>query len=120
MARRPGSSRPAAPLRRALGLPVWGDLTLRLAAATLLVFIVVMIHWFDRNGLVDHADGHVSFLDVVYFTMISITTTGFGDIVPVAPLARSLANLESVIGQLFPATLLARLVALHLAHEDRG
>jgi len=88
MARRPGSSRPAAPLRRALRLPVWGDLTLRLAAATGLVFIVVMIHWFDRNGLVDHADGHVSFLDVVYFTMISITTTGFGDIAPVSDQSR--------------------------------
>jgi hypothetical protein len=55
-----------------------------------------------------------------YFSLATITTTGFGDIVPVAPLARSLANLESVIGQLFPATLLARLVALHLAHEERG
>src|SRR6478735_10077919 len=88
MARRPGSSRPAAPLRRALRLPVWGDLTLRLAAATGLVFIVVMIHWFDRNGLVDHHDGYVSFLDVVYFTMISITTTGFGDIAPVSDRAR--------------------------------
>jgi voltage-gated potassium channel len=47
-----------------------------------------MIHWFDREGLVDHLDGDVSFLDVVYFTMISITTTGFGDIAPVSDKAR--------------------------------
>jgi hypothetical protein len=33
------------------------------------------------------------------------------------PLVRSIANLESVIGQLFPATLLARLVTLHAATE---
>jgi hypothetical protein len=36
---------------------------------------------------------------------------------PVHPLARSLANVEAVIGQLYPATLLARLVTLEL--EDR-
>jgi voltage-gated potassium channel len=71
------------PLRRALWVPVWADIGLRLGAVLALVFIVVMIHWSVSDGLVDHADGHVSFLDVVYFTMVSITTTGFGDITPV-------------------------------------
>src|SRR5690606_30052935 len=80
--------RPFAPLRRAIKVPVWGDLGLRLGAAMLLVFVVVLLHWFQRDGLVDHADGHVSFLDVVYFTMISVTTTGFGDITPVSNGAR--------------------------------
>jgi voltage-gated potassium channel len=76
------------PLRRAIRIPVWGDLSLRLAAALLLIMIVVLIHWFGRDGLVDHHDGKISFLDVVYFTMISITTTGFGDIAPISPQAR--------------------------------
>jgi len=76
------------PLRRAVKVPVWADLGIRLSAALGLIFIVVMIHWFDRGGLVDHHDGHVSFLDVVYFTMISITTTGFGDIAPVSDRSR--------------------------------
>jgi voltage-gated potassium channel len=76
------------PLRRAIRLPVWGDLGLRLAAALSLVSIVVFIHWLDREGLKDSADGHISFLDVVYFTMISITTTGFGDIAPVSDQSR--------------------------------
>jgi hypothetical protein len=52
-----------------------------------------------------------------YFSLTTITTVGYGDITPLHPLARSLATLEAVFGQLFPATLLARLVALHLAHE---
>lgn len=76
------------PLRRAVGLPVWADISLRLGAALGLIFTVVLIHWFDREGLIDNVDGHVSFLDVVYFTMISITTTGFGDIAPVSDAAR--------------------------------
>jgi voltage-gated potassium channel len=76
------------PLRRAVRLPVWGDLGLRLGAALFLVSIVVLVHWLDREGLKDTADGHISFLDVVYFTMISITTTGFGDIAPVSDQSR--------------------------------
>ena len=76
------------PLRRALKVPVWADLGIRVAAALALVFLVVLIHWWDRAGLVDNLDGEVSFLDVVYFTMISITTTGFGDIAPISPRAR--------------------------------
>jgi hypothetical protein len=41
----------------------------------------------------------------------------YGDIVPVHPFARSLANVEAIIDQIYPATLLARLVTLELAHE---
>lgn len=76
------------PLRRAVGVPVWADLALRLAAALALIFFVVLVHYADREGLVDNHDGQVSFLDVVYFTMISITTTGFGDIAPTSDRAR--------------------------------
>ena len=76
------------PLRRALKVPVWADLFIRLGLALSLVFLVIMIHWWDREGLVDNLDGEVSFLDVVYFTMISITTTGFGDIAPISDRAR--------------------------------
>lgn len=76
------------PLRRTVALPVWADFAIRIGAALGLVFIVVMVHWFDREGLKDTHDGVISFLDVVYFTMISITTTGFGDIAPVSDRAR--------------------------------
>lgn len=76
------------PLRRAVRVPIWADVGIRLAAALSLIFAVVLIHWSDRDGLIDNHDGVVSFLDVVYFTMISITTTGFGDIIPVSDRAR--------------------------------
>ena len=49
-----------------------------------------------------------------YFSFVTLTTTGYGDIVPVHPIARSLCNLELIIGQLYPATLLARLVSLEV------
>jgi hypothetical protein len=55
--------------------------------------------------------------DLVYFSFSVMTTSGFGDIVPIDPFARSLANVESVFGQLFPATLLARLITLEIEHR---
>jgi voltage-gated potassium channel len=76
------------PLRRAVPISVVADVGLRVTAMLALILIVVLIHWGDREGLVDHHDGHVSFLDVVYFTMISITTTGFGDIAPISDRSR--------------------------------
>ncbi|WP_296674756.1 TrkA family potassium uptake protein [Novosphingobium sp.] len=93
MSRQPRSARFRA-LRRRIPVPVWADVTLRLSAALALVAFVVLIHWLDRDGLRDTVDGHTSFLDVVYFTMISITTTGFGDIAPVSDRARMI---EAVI-----------------------
>lgn len=53
--------------------------------------------------------------ELLYFSLTTVTSTGYGDILPVHPLARSLANLEAIIGQLYLAILLARLVSLHLS-----
>jgi voltage-gated potassium channel len=71
-------------LRRRGSLPVWAQLAWRAGLVVGLLVFTIALHWFEREGLKDSHDGHISFLDVVYFTMISITTTGYGDIVPVA------------------------------------
>jgi hypothetical protein len=55
---------------------------------------------------------------LIYFSFATMTTTGYGDISPLHPMARALCNLEAVFGQLYPATLLARLVTLELAHRE--
>jgi hypothetical protein len=55
---------------------------------------------------------------LIYFSFATLTTTGYGDVSPIDPIARSLCNLEAIFGQLYPATLLARLVTLQLAHRD--
>ena len=50
----------------------------------------------------------------LYFSFVTLTTVGYGDLVPVAPAARSLATLEALLGQLYPAIILARLVSLQI------
>ena len=77
-----------ATLNRKSPLPAWAAIAWRVAFTVGLVVLAVLVHWAERDGLRDNTDGHVSFIDVFYFTMISITTTGYGDIVPVSQQAR--------------------------------
>jgi hypothetical protein len=56
---------------------------------------------------------------MLYFSLTTLTTTGYGDIVAVDPFARSLANFESVLGQFFIAITVARLVTMELADRHR-
>lgn len=53
-----------------------------------LIALVLLIFWVDRDGIKDSHDGHVSFSDIAYFTAVTITTVGYGDIVPVSDRAR--------------------------------
>ena len=57
--------------------------------------------------------------NLIYFSFVTLTSVGYGDILPVHPYARGLANVEAIIGQLYPATLLARLVTLELEGRRR-
>lgn len=51
--------------------------------------------------------------DAIYFSFVTLTTLGYGDIVPIAPGARMLATLEAVSGVMCLAVLIARLVAMY-------
>ena len=55
--------------------------------------------------------------DMAYFSFGTLTTAGSGDIAPIHAIGRSLVNIEAMIGQLYPATLLARLVTLEIEGE---
>jgi Ion channel len=68
-------------------------------------------------GLPQSGAEHGSGAALLYFSFSTLTTSTHGDIQPVFPMARNLANLEAMIGQLFPATLLARLISLQIAHR---
>lgn len=96
-------------------------LYLNIAAVFGIVYTAILSHWpgalvMSGGGPLEAApSGRTALL--TYFSLSTLTTTGYGDVVPVLPLARSLANLEAVMGQLFPGTLMARIVALHLEHS---
>ena len=57
------------------------------------------------------------FSAVAYYSFVTLTTLGYGDITPVSRLARSLSTMEAVTGQLYLAVLVARVVGLQIAHS---
>lgn len=56
----------------------------------------------------------------VYYSFVTLTTLGFGDITPVSPAARTLSWLEAVVGQFYIATLVAGIVSVLTAKAVRG
>jgi len=89
-------------------------LYLLIAMAFVSLFMIVGF-WVPKafNGMVLEDNQKLS-SSLIYFSFVTLTTVGYGDIVPIHPVARSLCNLESIIGQLYPATLLARMVSLEI------
>ena len=100
----------------------------RVMGAVLLYLTIAVIFvplYAFAGSLIPKAFTGISMLDtpalasnLIYFSFVTLTTTGYGDVFPVHPIARSLCNVEAIIGQLYPATLLARLVTLEIAHRD--
>jgi len=68
----------------------------------------------DSNALTHDRSGTLT-----YFSFVTLTTLGYGDIRPVTPMARTLCWLEAVIGQIFMTVLVARLVGLNLASHTQ-
>lgn len=75
-------------LRRKSRSPVWVSLVWRTLLAFALIGVALAVHWFDRDGLRQSSGEPITFGDVLYFTMITVTTVGYGDIVPVTQQAR--------------------------------
>jgi hypothetical protein len=67
------------------------------------------------NGFRPGASVHFS--EALHFSFATLTTIGDGTVTPGSPFAKSLADVEAMIGHLFPAVLLSRLVGLHLSRK---
>jgi voltage-gated potassium channel Kch len=109
-----------------------GRVTYHRLVGTLLLYLMIGTTFAGLYGtlglLVPHAfrgmhpreNGPAVIAHALYFSFVTLTTAGYGDVIPLHPLTRGLSNLEAVIGQLFPATLIARMVTLELAGRHRG
>jgi hypothetical protein len=103
---------------------ILGAVVTYLLAAVAFTFafeIVELLQPGSFSGIPDQARSHRSELgsSMLYFSFVCITTMGYGDIVPVSGIARPLAVLEGVFGQLYLAVMIARLVGLHIASSHK-
>ncbi|MGA1848435.1 MAG: potassium channel family protein [Thermoplasmatota archaeon] len=71
----------------------------RFGALLLVILAISTIVYLDRGGYEDIQDDHISPLDAVYFTVVSITTTGYGDIIPVTQDARIIDTVFITFGR---------------------
>ncbi|MDH3948860.1 MAG: ion channel [Gammaproteobacteria bacterium] len=64
--------------------------------------------------------GKQQFTELLYYSYVTLSTLGYGDVTPVTPIARTLAYLEALFGQFYIAILVASFVGMHIArsHKD--
>ena len=95
------------------------------------IYLLIGIIWTLLYALVDEfspgsfsgddlADNGDRFWDLIYFSFVTLTTLGYGDILPVNTYARTLAYMEAITGQFYIAILVASLVGAHLSERQSG
>ncbi|MFH1984236.1 MAG: ion channel [Pseudomonadota bacterium] len=97
--------------------------TFEQVCGTLCVYMLIGLIWAEAYSLIgillaDQFSAKASGLgDYLYFSFVTLTTLGYGDIIPVGPVARSFAVVEAIIGQFFLAVLVARQVGLYISQN---
>jgi hypothetical protein len=82
------------------------------------VFGVIQLHRPDAFAAASGAA--TRFPDLVYFSFVTLLTIGFGDVAPVAPMARAAVLAEGLFGVVFTTVVMAALMAGYLRHRERG
>jgi hypothetical protein len=100
---------------------VLGAIALYLNIGLMFATVYRLIWYFIPDSLTNIPGGATwqAYGTILYFSFVTLTSTGYGDLTPVHPIVRTLANVEAIIGQLYPATLLARLITLELRGPRR-
>ena len=108
-----------------------GPITRHRIQGAIVVYLLLGLIWMSAYklllrivpGAIHFASGEPGDLKLghglAYYSFVTLTTVGYGDITPVHPIARSLAAGEALVGQLYPAILIARLVSMQLASRDQ-
>ena len=110
-----------------------GRMTADRVAGAISVYLLLGLLWALVYGIISASDpsafqGLDTFTltesgvqqDFVYFSFVTLTTLGYGDVSPVSQAAKTLAWFEAVLGQLFLGVTIARLVSLEIAHKDQS
>ena len=106
-----------------------GPITPRRVQGSVAIYLLLGLLWAISYEIVELLEpgsfalpftkGNVSLPQLAYFSFTTLTTLGFGDVLPVRPFARSLVVLEALMGQLFPVVLITRLVTMEIEHHRR-
>jgi voltage-gated potassium channel len=103
------------------------DINADIIAGAIVAYLLMALMWSLLYGVLEAAHpGSFKFPEgtnhfgremFTYFSFVTITTVGYGDITPVAPVARAFSNLEAVVGQLYLVTLVSWLVGMYIKEK---
>ena len=83
-----------------------------------LIYIFIALLFTKPFNGITQASEYAQMWDYFYYSFVTLTTLGYGDITPSMPITRSLAYLEAICGQFYLAILVASLVGAYLAERD--
>lgn len=105
------------------------DVTIEVIYAAILVYLLMALMWsfvYVLLDLINSASFNVGLspgqsyqMRFIYYSFVTITTLGYGDITPATELASSFSILEAVVGQLYLVVVVARLVGMHVSSKSR-
>jgi hypothetical protein len=105
------------------------DVTIEVIYAAILVYLLMALMWsfvYVLLELINSASFNVALsleqgsqMWSIYYSFVTITTLGYGDITPATELASSFSILEAVVGQLYLVVVVARLVGMHVSSQSR-
>jgi voltage-gated potassium channel Kch len=105
------------------------EVTIDIIFAAIVVYLLMGVMWgFFYSGFEVLSPGSVSSthsspgtyaFEFVYFSFVTLTTLGYGDVTPLSAAAKSFAILEAIIGQMYIAVLIARLVGIYTVQMTR-
>jgi voltage-gated potassium channel len=99
---------------------IFGSLCVYIMISVIAAFVFRLIFYFDETSFAFAVESKSPLDDFLYFSMVTITTVGYGDILPRTPVARSAAALLALTGQLYLVVLVAYLVGLRITHSQAG
>jgi hypothetical protein len=95
---------------------IYASIVVYLSLAMMWGMIFILMEILEPGSITLGQSGEGTF-HFFYFSFVTITTLGYGDITPASEIARSLALLEAVIGQIYLVVLIARLMGIHIAQS---
>jgi len=102
---------------------VYGTICVYLLVGLVFAFLFFSIESYYPGAFNFTAMGPVSastqLINLIYFSFITITTVGYGDILPISMMAKTLSYMEAIFGQVYLTVLVARLIAIYVADLAR-